>query len=186
VFASGFSEGDSTVASQNHNDFISEIDNTANPPPLLRRRITMAEDFDIVHSILYYIYTDRVTFSTIKHDDLQDEGRLPRICPAEHIYALAHRLDLHGLQAKALEFLEKTCTPRNATKRTFSNFASLYDEIGKVYDDYFIAEWETIRNTSSFEKYFSTLEDEEDHQETTRVFKIFRQLMKGADFRSSE
>jgi hypothetical protein len=180
VFASGFKESDSTIASQNSNDSFSQIDN---PPPLRRRRISMVEDFDIVHSILYYIYTNRVTFSTIKPDDSQEEGRLPRICPTEDIYALAHRFDLDSLQAKALGFLEKTCTLGNATQRTFSKFASLYDEVGEVYNDYFMAKWKNIRKTPSFEEYFSTLEDEEDHEETARVFKAFRMLMKRAEFR---
>ena len=180
MFASGFSESDSTIASQNDNESFLQTDNTTNPPPLRRRRITMVEDFDIVHSILYYIYTNRVTFST-KHDDSQ-EGRLPRICPASEIYALAHRFDLDNLQAKALGFLEKTCTVGNATHRTFSKFAFVYDDVGKVYNDYFMKKWKKIRNTSSFEEYFSALEDEQDHEETARVFKTFRMLMKGADF----
>jgi hypothetical protein len=86
------------------------------------------------------------------------------ICEPENpLFTLGRR---KSLQAKALGFLEKACTLINATQRIFSKFAFAYDDVGKVYKDYFMATWKLIRNSSSFEEYLSTLEDEQDHEET--------------------
>jgi hypothetical protein len=66
VFASAFLEGDSTIASistlESENPRVSlGQDGTA----LHRRIITMTDDFDVVHNVVHYIYTNRITFSTV-------------------------------------------------------------------------------------------------------------------------
>jgi hypothetical protein len=145
VFASAFLEGDSVS--------IAELKSETPLAPLRqdgtslhRKTITITEDFDVVHNILYYIYTNSITFSTVASQEPQSKGNQPNVCDAEDIFALAHRLDLEDLKGKALEFLGRSCTPRNITSRVFSQSASLYDEVGKVYDEYFKRNWATIQN----------------------------------------
>jgi hypothetical protein len=146
-------------------------------PP--RRRISMMENFDIVYNVLYFVYTNRITFSTIVEEN---EGT-PKTCDAEDIYALAHRLDLENLKVKALGFLKQTCNCRNITERIFSKFTALYPEVDIVYSQFFQNHWQEICETSEFAKYFRNLEDECDCVETHRNFRRFRELMKGADLK---
>jgi spore coat polysaccharide biosynthesis protein SpsF (cytidylyltransferase family) len=129
-------EGDSTVAS------IAELKSKKplaslgqDGTSLHRRTITMIEDFDVVHNVLYYIYTNRITFSTVASQEPESKGNQPNIADAEDIFALAHRLDLEDLKQKALEFLGRSCTLRNIMSRVFTQSPSLYDEVGKVYDE---------------------------------------------------
>jgi hypothetical protein len=183
VFASAFLEGDSTIAA------ISKL-KSGNPDvslgqygtSLQRRIITMTEDFDVVHNVLYYIYTNCITFSIVASDEPQPEGNQPNICDAEDIFMLAHRLDLEGLKKKALKFLGRSCTPRNITSRVFSQFASLYDEVDSVYEDYFKDNWAIIQNSAEFKKDFSLIEEKSDPTEIIRIFGRFRELFQRALF----
>jgi hypothetical protein len=171
VFESGFSEGDLAVAAS-----AARIDQY-----FPRRQITMDDDCDVVHNVLYYLYTNTVRFSTATITETDNTPSLPALCNAEDIYALAHRLDLADLQSKALHFLKLTCTIRNITERDLSSFAALYEQVGAVYDEYFKANWQEVQKTDEFEKYFVELEHEGDNKETFRVFKKFRELFKEAD-----
>ena len=176
MFASSFSEGDSTVAAKSASSQVS--DDTLNQIP--RRRILMEDDFDVVHNVLYYIYTNRITFST--SEDLSSKPAMPRNCDAEEIYALAHRLELENLQTKTLRFLKSTCNVRNITTRVLSKFAMLYEDVGKAYEDYFKEHWRQIRGTTKFREYFSAVEEKGDLTEIRRVHKRFRELMEESNF----
>ena len=178
VFASSFSEGDSTVTSINERSQISE-------DPLnqiTRRRIPMEDDFDVVHNVLYYMYTNGITFSNVTSENSSSKPGLPRICDAEDIYALAHRLELKNLQNKTHRFLKSTCNVRNITARVFSEFAELYEDVGETYESYFKDHWEDIRGTTEFNKYFSVVEEKEDLTEIRRVYGRFRELMEESSF----
>jgi hypothetical protein len=180
VFASAFLEGDSTIAT------ISKLESESprvslgeDGTSLHRRIIAMTEDFDVVHNVLYYVYTNRITFSTVASDEPQSDANQPNVCDAEDIFALAHRLDLEDLKKKALEFLGRSCTLRNITSRVFGQSASLYDEVGKVYEDYFKGNWAMIRDSAEFKNYIPLLE-ESDPAEITRIFRRFRELFQNA------
>lgn len=157
----------------------------------------MEEEFDVVHNILYYIYTNRIIFSTIvpttKDSDPSNEpivtsaaGRpdtkvkpkvLPRVTDTEDIFALAHRLDLVDLQKLALAFLGKTCNDENITSRVFSQFAAMYDEVAQVYDAYFKEGWPRVAHSNEFKEYFAIMEEENNSQEIIRIFAKFRELV---------
>jgi hypothetical protein len=172
VFSSAFLEGDSTVAD-------SLVSLGQNGTSLHRRTITMTEDFDVVHNVLYYIYTNRITFSTIASPEPQSKGGQPNVCDGEEVFALAHRLDLEDLKKKALEFLGRSCTLRNITSRVFNQSACLYDEVAKVYDEYFKRNWATIRNSAEFKNHMSLME-ESDPAEMLRIFKRYHEIFQNA------
>jgi hypothetical protein len=189
VFASSFSEGDSTAAA--HANPPSQDSNPSACPNECaiphRRIINMTDDYDVVHNILYYIYTNRITFSTLLPEQTsQTTSGEPRICDAEGIYELAHRLDLASLQSKAVGFLRKSCNIRNITSRVFSEFASIYEEVGVIYDDYFRKHWGGVRETTEFKQYFSDMEQQYDSREVNRIFTKFRQLMIEANFAAAD
>jgi hypothetical protein len=173
VFSSAFLEGDSTAIAN------SPVSLGQNGSLLHRRTVTMTEDFDVVHNVLDYIYTNRITFSTTASQEPESKGNQPNVSDAQDIFALAHRLDLEDLKRKALKFLEGSCTLRNITSRVFSQPASLYDEVGKVYDEYFTRNWATIQNSAEFKENMSLIEESEP-TEILRVFRRFREIFQGA------
>ena len=144
----------------------------------------MVEDFDIVHNILYYLYASRITFSTstIGPEESSSESSTPRVCDAEDIYALAHRLELEALQSKALRFLKSTCNERNITSRVLSEFASIYEEVGGVYESFFKENWREVRLTVEYREFFSTVEEIEDLKEIRRIYRKLREVMEEAVF----
>lgn len=174
MFASHFSEGDSTLdlGAAPHTGQSEESTSVRSH----RRRINMIDDFDIVHNIIYYIYTNRITLSTSISENSKpgSESTLPKVCDAEDIYALAHRLDLESLKEKALGFLKRSCNSRNILHRVLSKFASIYEEVGAVYEDFFRAHWREVRETTEFTSYFAIFDEVNDVVETGRIFKKFR------------
>jgi hypothetical protein len=179
VFSSSFAEGDSATAAK-----ISALPSDGDHSDYYPRRIIpMEDDFDVVHNILYYLYTNRIFFSS-KSQPSPKIFYDPKICDAEEIYALAHRLELNALRKKALSYLRLSCNPRNITTRVFSAYASVYEEMGDVYREYFRKNWTEIRGTSEFEDYFKELEEIAEREEIVRVNQRYRELMKDASFPS--
>ena len=173
VFESAFVEGDFAVSAS-----AVQASDQACPP---RRQIMMDDDFDAVHNVLYYLYTDSVTFDS--KSDANRASHLPRFCDVEDIYTLAHRLDL-DLQAKVLHFLKLTCTPTNISERVLSSFATLYEEVGLAYDAYFRANWHVVQTTQEFKRFFLDVADGGDVHKTSRVLKKFYELFGKAVFKS--
>ena len=68
------------------------------------------------------------------------------------------------------------------TSRVLSNFASLYEEVGKVYETFFTGNWEDIRLTVEYREFFSAVEEKENLTETRRVYKRFREIMEKSTF----
>jgi len=171
VFNSGFLEGKLT------NEFQSVLTNgEEKPQPLPRRVIKLTDDFDLFHIVLSYIYTDRICFSTTPETaQLSD---IPITGNAEGIYALSHRLLLDSLSSKALHFLESTCTAHNITARVFGSFCSVYDEVGKLYHNYFMKNWNRIIQTPEFEGFLRTLnEDSTDYFQLRKMMRSRKQQM---------
>ena len=144
-----------------------------------RHRKFTDEDYDLLHNILYYLYTDHITFST--RVDISLPSILPKLCPVEDIYMVADRMLLGELKQKAFKFLELSCTPDNITSRLMSKFAELHDEVATVYQTYFRQNWDRIKNTEEFEQTFVELKDVEP-QESWRIHAKFREMMKSAVF----
>jgi len=199
VFGSAFAEGDAWAASGSNDTDASNVPLGPRNRVVRQRVITMEEDFDVVHNILYYIYTNRIILSTIvpipKDSDPLNEFTItprcsdtkvrpkvqPRVIDTEDIFALAHRLDLVDLQNLALGFLGKTCTLENITARVFSHFAAKYDEVAQVYDAYFREAWSSIvlLYSKEFKEYFAMMEEENNSEEILRIFGKFRELVLG-------
>lgn len=147
----------------------------------LHRQIPMEDDYDLFHNVLYYIYTNRIYFTT----DLTSKAayeRAPNPCSAEDIYIIADRLFLSDLKLKAIDFLRLTCSPENITSRVLGKFAFLHDDIRKVYEEYFRENWHLIKHTIEHNEFFAERLAEEDVGELVRIIRYFHDIMKDAVF----
>jgi hypothetical protein len=109
------------------------------------RTIESIEDFELLHSVVYYLYTDKVCFTTAPVEE--QTGVMPE-CDAEAAYAIADRFQLEGLKAKARAFLLDTCRITNMVPRILGDFAFQYEELGRSYEPIFFRLWNQVRDTS--------------------------------------
>jgi hypothetical protein len=98
-----------------------------------RKIINTKEGFETLHTIFHYIYTERIFLATSPQMKCQD--RTPCYLTPEEIYAVAHRFQLIELQKIVLYFLSYSCDQKNIVRRTFDDFALLYDEVGNIYEE---------------------------------------------------
>jgi hypothetical protein len=140
------------------------------PPLSSRRQVAVDDDYDLFHIVLFYLYTDRICFTTTS--EYTSKTDLPSTTDAEGVYAIAHRLMLDSLMAKALHFLESTSNVRNITARTFGGFGAIHEEVGKLYDEVFVGLWSLVKHSSDFEDFFAELD--EDSAESKRANTKFR------------
>jgi hypothetical protein len=138
-----------------------------------RRLVKILDDFDLFHIILFYLYTDRICFTTMTETSQFD---IPTTNDAEGIYAIAHRLMLDSLTVKALHFLESSCTPQNITARAFGKFGITHEVVGDVYDEYFMKHWDEVIQTKEFEGFFQAAEN--DAAESVRVNAKLRDMIR--------
>jgi hypothetical protein len=129
-------------------------------------------DYDLFHLVLFYLYTDKITFITTSDITPTD---MDATSNAEGIYAIAHELLIEPLEKKALHFLQATCNLENITQRTFGRFASKHQAAQKWYDVYFMEHWNEVKNKKEFDTFFDKLEADE--QEFIRVNRKFRQMI---------
>ena len=178
VFGSSFVEGDAIA---NATLGVEETPETGNGPVSSnsKRRFVVEEDYDIFHSILFYIYTDSIKFA-INPKSASTVAERPNICTAEDIYRVADRLLLNDLKSKAVDFLRLTCTPTNIASRIMSSFADFHEEVSDMYAEYFRTNWDTIKTTVEFDQYFNDMKG--DPEELYRVFRKFRKLMADSVF----
>ena len=80
------------------------------------------------------------------------------------------------LEKKAFHFLQATTDLGNISSRTFGRFAAAHKQVGKWYDEYFMERWNVIKRGEEFEQLFAELED--DHEESLRVNRKFREMIK--------
>lgn len=172
VFSSSFSEGDAAFHKKN-----ASKDPYKAEAEICRRRIVMEEDFDVVHNVMFYLYTDTIILSNTPND-APESHKLPKVCDTEAIYALAHRLQLETLQTKILQFLEWTCEPSNIGPRALGKFASIYEEVGTIYGDYFKKHWSKFRDMPEFKEYLAKVQRSEDKAEAGRIFNRYRELVR--------
>lgn len=145
--------------------------------------ILSEEDFNLSHTVWYYLYTDHITFGS--NIDAQISNDFPKLCSTEDIYMIADRMQLEELKEKALQFLKLSCTPENITSRIMSKFSELHKEVEKIYGEYFRTNWDLIKNKEEFKKFFTDEnEDLQDNlKEVMRVMTKLLELMKDASFR---
>lgn len=138
-----------------------------------RHVVNLSDDHDLFHTILYYLYTDRICFTT----DLDSCHAGHRTTDdVEGIYAIAHRLLIESLLEKSLKFLADTCSLQNITARAFGKVAAIYEAIGKTYQAYLLGHWNQVIKDPSFEQFFSEIE--EDPKESQRVNVLLRELVR--------
>ena len=179
MFESAFAEGDG--ATRSTHPASSECDDSVlkgsrTDPHYLRRRILPTEEsFEMLHNILYYLYSGRVFFRT--DPEVIGPPGIPVYCDAEDIFAIAHRFVRPELKTKAIAFFSKTCDVENIVERVFSDFGLIYDEIAEVYGRYFLCNWIHIRKRKELDSYFEELENNNSPR-LIKVSKRFRELMK--------
>jgi len=144
-----------------------------------RRVVTITDDFDLFHALLFYIYTDKICFTASPETFRGEFGNCPLISDGEGIYALAHRLLFDSITSKALDFLKTTCNIHTITDCVFGSFGTLYEAVGRVYYNYFMANWSQVIKTPEFEKFFDELEG--DSVEYVRVNSKFRDMVRSRD-----
>lgn len=180
MFESGFTEGTGSTRKSTANSNIPgksrPMKTRLNSSTDRKRYVVIEDDYDLFHNVLYYIYTNRITFST----DLTVEpvnSTTPRLCETEDIYGIADRMFLDDLKLKAHNFIELTCTVENITQRLFSSFAYLHKDIGNMYALYFRKHFEDIEKNMEYRQFFEELEAEGDLGEIARVFSRYREVM---------
>lgn len=137
-----------------------------------RRLVKVPDDFDLFHIVLFYLYTDRICFTTTPEKQFD----IPVTDDAEGVYAIAHRLMLDSLASKAVKFLEHTCTSRNITSRSFGIFALSHEPVEEVYDDFFMENWDEVIQTKEFEEFFKEMEN--DPEEYVRINNKLRDMIR--------
>lgn len=169
---------DQVAASPDKNN--SDTSTTHHPVSLYQQKDT-EEPFDLLHNILYYLYTDRITFSTNLASRTSLPSNLPKLCSAEAIYVTADRMFLTELKEKALQFLKLSCTTENIMARVLGSFADVYTDVGIIYTDYFRRNWDRVKVSDEwFEQVFEELEDGSEEKQLAE--KKFRKVMRGAVF----
>jgi len=104
-------------------------------------------NYDVLHNILFYIYTDRLTLTLDFEDSVPGQG-LPKPCDPEFIYEASLKLGLEKLKTRTLDFLQITCSKKNITERLFGWGADEFPELRKVYEGYFTNHWKDIRGST--------------------------------------
>jgi hypothetical protein len=172
VFGSGFSEGllHSSIEAQSSSG---SGQMTSKVP---HRVVTITDDFDLFRALIFYLYTDKICFTTTPENFRSEFGDCPLISDGEGMYALAHRLLLDSITSKALAFIRTTCNIHMITTCVFGTFGSLYGDVGKLYYDFFMSNWSLVIKTPEFENFFAELE--ENPTEHIRVSNKFRDMVR--------
>jgi hypothetical protein len=140
-----------------------------------RRQVTIRDDYDLFQIVLFYLYTGTVQFTT-SPEICSEENDIPTTADIGGVYAIAHRLMLDDLSAKAAIFLGDTSTVGNITARAFGKFAATYQAVEKVYDEYLLGHWQQIIGGAEFEEFFRDAED--DQEEFVRVNAKLRAMIR--------
>lgn len=146
----------------------------SSPVSPTRKTFYVDSDYELFHIVLFYLYTERVSFSTSAENIKKSE--IPATMDAEGVYATARRLLLEHLSKKAFHFLQSTCDVKNITRRVFSAFAAAHEEVGRFYDEWFSEHWNEIKVTPEFDEFFEEMEG--NCEEFIRVNNKFRKMIK--------
>jgi len=143
--------------------------------------LTVIDDYDSFHNVLYYIYTEHISFSTNLSFD-HGVPRKPRFCAAEDIYVIADRLLLDDLNEKTLRFLYFSRTLEDITSHLFSPFALLHKPVGDKYAFMFKRHWNGVKKTMAYRQFVENME--RDMYYVRRVNKRLLDLMDDTKFNS--
>ncbi|KAJ7160673.1 hypothetical protein C8R43DRAFT_1105253 [Mycena crocata] len=92
-------------------------------------------------ALLHYMYTSKISFSTISPQTIEGELRSPR-CSAKSMYRLADKFGLDELKAVSLSAINQRLSRTNIMHEVFSRFTSIYPEVQDI-------EVEFLRNNFS-------------------------------------
>jgi hypothetical protein len=126
------------------------------------------ERFEVLYPILYYMYSDRICFTTAPIGDATPKYEVPP-CDAQEAYRVGDILGLSQLKETALHFLVDTTDRSNILARIFGEFALTYDEIGSGYEKVFYKCWDDIRKTGALMEYFRRIQEEEKEERIMEV-----------------
>jgi hypothetical protein len=172
VFESGFTEGQDSI-NWHCECGLSE----RRQMPI--RIIKTIEPFEILYPVLYYLYTDRIWFTTRTAITLDEFIHGVPACSAEEAFAIADRFGLDELKEKSMAFLVDTCDESNVLSRVFGEFALMYDDIGRRYDSVFYRHWNSLRNSQELTEFFEGLENDTDEVRRLSIYRRCWKLMKG-------
>jgi hypothetical protein len=136
------------------------------------------ESFEVFYAILYYLYTDRIYFTTAPMKETTPRHQVPP-CDAEEAYRVGDILGLSELKKTAMKFLVHTTDGANILDRIFGEFALKYQDIGKGYETVFYEFWPEIRKTDALVEYFKRVQAEEQDERINEVTMRCLDLMKG-------
>jgi hypothetical protein len=165
VFNSKFTEGIPPV----------EEDPGTTPSLYCPRKLIPSENtFELLHVVLYYLYTNTVCFCT-------DEGAkplpgTPKYCDPEEVYAIADEFGLEDLRKKALEFIQDTCDVEHLADRLFGSASVLHEEIRQVYEKFFLQNWDEIKNCQEWPEFFCDQPPSKIQKVALRFFELMKRL----------
>jgi hypothetical protein len=155
VFASNFKEGQDSPATCDCGRPLSQSASV--------RSISTDEPFESLYPVLYYLYTDRIYFTTIPIEEATPLYHVPP-CDAEDAYRLGDMLGLADLKEKALAFLSDTYQEHNIIEKVLGECALNYEEVGKKCEAVFYEHWNSIRKRGDLKAYFENSEREGSEQ----------------------
>jgi hypothetical protein len=117
------------------------------------------EPFEILHPILYYLYSDRLCSTIGPINETSPRRQVPPF-DAQEAYRVGDILGLPELKKQALGFLVNITNGDNILARIFEEFALRYDEVGQGYERVFYKHWKDIRCSGRLTKYFKTIHEE--------------------------
>lgn len=165
VFQSSFIEGASATAGDR-------------PVGQIIQTLPSHEPFEVLHPILYYLYTDLICFTTVPIEEAKPYHQVPP-CAPEDAYRVGDLFDLEQLKKKALGFLVDTADMTNIISRIFGDYALKYQEIGQGYETVFYKYWNDVKKTGALSQYFRDLEGEEDVEGNRQAIRRCMELMEG-------
>ncbi|KIK22894.1 hypothetical protein PISMIDRAFT_679755 [Pisolithus microcarpus 441] len=91
--------------------------------------------FQTWYSLMYYLYTDYITFSPLKSSGQREHGRYSRTakprpqCSAKSMYCLATKLGIDKLRDLAFDSIRDTVNESNLLQELASSFAGRYPDV---------------------------------------------------------
>jgi len=176
VFESNFLEGDNTATLNASAGPLETPVETGRSIPL--RTIPSVEPFEVLHPLLYYLYTDRICFTTAPIAEATSISGVPP-CDPEDAYRVADLFGLPKLKERALKFLLETTEKSNIIARVFGEYSITYEELGMKYKDEFYKYWNSVRKSGDLKKYIEKLETDGDEKRRRAVTQRCLELMEG-------
>ena len=153
MFSSSFIEGVTTTRaiSKDGSDVSSTLQQW--------RQVIIEDDFNLFHTILYYIYYDYISFTPDLHN-LHPE--LPDVCDVEEVYSMADRLILHELKKRTIDYLNTHCNVEEFFSRVMTAEGCHKVAADSMYEEYCLRNWNKIRSSEILGSLLQKHDDDED------------------------